>query len=166
MADTHPTITAGAAYATGNTGKSYTRVAGKCAWWACTRMPTFALLLAIYAIINTSVNDVRAIFAAVGSYAFTWVEVLYVLGAIFAMTELLRVSKPGMDNTKEALAMAVVFVVYLILFVLGAVGTPALVMFATSEFLVLVLLNASQVVLAFMINARTLKRTIDTGDHA
>ncbi len=129
-------------------------------------MPTFALMLAIYLIVNASVADVREVFFAIGSYAFTWVEVLYVLGATFAMTELLRVSAPGIDNTREALAMAAVLVAYIVFLVLGAAGVPAFTLFSTTEFVVLMLFNASQVVLAFMINARTLKRTIDTTDHA
>ena len=37
-------------------------------------------------------------------------------------------------------------------------------MFSNTEFLILLLINLGQVVLAFMLNARTLQRTVGIGD--
>ncbi len=81
------------------------------------------------------------------------------------MAELLRVSQPGIDNTWEALRMAGVAAVYFGLFLLSAAGVRELQIFNSTEFLTLLLISIVQVILAFMINARTLKRTVDfSGD--
>lgn len=133
-------------------------------------IPMFAYFLIIYIILEVSVPDVRSIIFSIGGYALTWVEVMYLVATFMAMGELLRVSKPGIDNTKEALWMLGVGIVYLVLFILGATGASAFKIFSNTEFLMIGLLSGCQIVLAFMINARTLKRTIDyttdNGHHA
>lgn len=124
-------------------------------------VPLFTYLFIIYVVIELLANDVRAPMFHLGSYALSWVEVIHGLAAVIAMSELLRVSKPGIDNTKEALWMLGVGVLYLVIFIFSITGVSFLSIFNRTEFLYLCFLSGAQVVLAFMINARTLKRTID-----
>jgi hypothetical protein len=126
-------------------------------------IPGFAYVLLIFIMIGAFVPNMREIlFTVFGSYSLTWVEVIYLIATFTAMGELLRVSKPGIDNTVEALVMLGIGIVFLLLFVFGAMGVPLLGMFSTTEFLMLVLISGFQIGMAFLINARTLKRTFDT----
>lgn len=125
------------------------------------KVPLFLYMFVVYLVIEAMVPNVRDIVVSHGNYRLTWVEVIYLAAIVMAMTELLRVSKPGVDNTVEALLMLGAWIVYLVCFLLSIGGTPALAVFNNTEFLMLLLISATQVVLAFMINARTLKRTID-----
>ena len=84
--------------------------------------------------------------------------------AMMAMAEQLRVSHPGMDNTIEAILMAAIAGVQVLIFSLGAAGVKALDIFNNTEFLMLTLISMTQAVVAIMINARTLRRTIGVGD--
>lgn len=124
------------------------------------RMPMFILPVLLYVVVALSVADVRATFFSVGPYALSWVEVLYLFAFFVAMFELLRVAHPGVDNTGEALRMLFVGVAMLVLFVLGAAGLPAFHIFNNTEFLILLVVSAMQIVLAFFINSATLKRSI------
>ncbi len=125
-------------------------------------IPGFAYVLVVFILIAAFVPNMRDILFSFGSYALSWVEVVYLVATFTAMGELLRVSKPGIDNTVEALVMLAVGIVLLLLFVFGAMGVPFLGIFSTTEFLMLVLISAFQIGMAFLINARTLKRTFDT----
>lgn len=123
-------------------------------------IPAFVYVAVVYAMLQTLVPDVRQpIFG--GGWQLTAIEGLYIVAFLAAMVELLRVSKPGIDNTIEALAMTVVLIGYVVFFVLAVAGITPLAMFATSEFLVLTVLSGIQVGVAFLVNGRTLKRTID-----
>ena len=124
-------------------------------------MPLLLLALALYVCIELWVPNVRDPIFSVGRYTLTWVELIYLVTFFLAMFELLRVSQPGIDNTVEALLMLGVSGIMLVLFVLGVAGLPACQIFNRMEFLMLLLISAAQVILAFLINARTLKRTID-----
>jgi hypothetical protein len=125
------------------------------------RVPLLLLALALYVCIELWVPNVRAAVFTAGTYTLTWVELIYLVTVFLAMFELLRVSQPGVDNTVEALLMLGVAGIMLVLFVLGVAGLPACQVFNRMEFLMLLLISAAQVILAFLINARTLKRTID-----
>jgi hypothetical protein len=81
-----------------------------------------------------------------------------------AMAEQLRVSHPGIDNTIEAILMAAIAAVQVLLFALGAAGVRALGIFSNTEFLMLTLISMTQAVVAILINARTLRRSIGLGD--
>ena len=129
------------------------------------RMPMFILHVLLYVVVALSVTNVRATFFSIGPYALSWVEVLYLLGFFVAMFELLRVAHPGVDNTGEALRMLFVAVAMLVLFVLGAAGLPVLQIFNNTEFLILLMVSATQVVLAFFINSATLKRSIGMSEE-
>lgn len=124
------------------------------------RVPMFIFPVLLYVVVALSVADVRATFFSVGPYALSWVEVLYLFAFFVAMFELLRVAHPGVDNTGEALRMLFVGVAMLVLFVLGAAGLPAFHVFNNTEFLILLVVSAMQIVLAFFINSATLKRSI------
>ncbi|MBU6321707.1 MAG: hypothetical protein KGI78_04155 [Patescibacteria group bacterium] len=146
----------------------YARACGFCGrhgWHLARHMPFFIYVLAVFIGVKLLVPNVRApVFVGI-RYSATYVECLYVLGAIAGMAELLRVSKPGVDQTNEALAMIFTSVGYFALFLLSLTGYPLLQIFRDTEFLVLLAMSAGQSVLAVKINARTLKRTIDTGVH-
>jgi hypothetical protein len=81
-----------------------------------------------------------------------------------AMAEQLRVSHPGVDNTIEAILMGAVAGVQVLLFALGAAGVTPLAIFNNTEFLMLTLISMTQAVVAILINARTLRRSIGVGD--
>jgi|SRR5215472_8354144 hypothetical protein len=125
------------------------------------RTPLLLVALVLYVCIELWVTDVRAPVFSAGAYTLTWVELIYLVTFFLAMFELLRVSQPGIDNTVEALLMLGVSGIMLVLFVLGVAGLPACRIFNRMEFLMLLLISGAQVILAFLINARTLKRTID-----
>jgi len=127
-------------------------------------VPGFVYILAIYLAGTFAFQDVRAVLIEWGPYRFTWVEVLLVAAAMTAMGEQLRVSHPGIDNTIEAILMAAVAATQVLLFALGAAGVSLLAMFNNTEFLLLTAISLTQAVVAILINARTLRRTIGVGD--
>jgi hypothetical protein len=83
-----------------------------------------------------------------------------------AMAEQLRVSHPGIDNTIEAILMVGVAATQVLLFALGAAGVRPLAIFNSTEFLLLTAISMTQAVVAILINARTLRRTIGVGDQS
>ena len=85
--------------------------------------------------------------------------------AMMAMAEQLRVSHPGIDNTIEAILMAAIAGAQVLLFALGAAGVTNLSIFNNTEFLMLTLISMTQAIVAILINARTLRRTIGVGDN-
>ena len=84
---------------------------------------------------------------------------------MMALAEQLKVSHPGIDNTIEAIMMAAIAAVQVLLFALGAAGVRALGIFNNTEFLMLTLISMTQAVIAILINARTLRRSIDIKDN-
>ena len=107
--------------------------------------------------------DPRAVLIQWGEYHLSWVEVLMVGAAITAMAEQLRVSHPGVDNTIEAMFMGAVAGVQVLLFALAAADVKPLGIFNNTEFLMLTLISMTQAIVAVLINARTLRRTIGVG---
>src|SRR5262245_63850088 len=128
-------------------------------------IPGFLYILVLYLAGKFIFADQRAILLQVGQYQLTWVEVLFVGAAIVAMAEQLRVSHPGIDNTIEALLMVGIAAIQILLFALGAAGVRIRAMFNNAEFLLLTMISMTQGVVAVLINARTLRRTIGVGDH-
>ena len=129
-------------------------------------VPGFLYILVLYIAGKFIFSDPRAILLQWGGYQLTWVEVLMVGAAMMAMAEQLRVSHPGIDNTVEAILMAAIAGLQVLLFALGAAGVRPLAIFNNSEFLMLTLISMTQAVVAILINARTLRRTIGVGDHS
>jgi len=128
-------------------------------------VPGFLYILVLYVVGKFIFSDPRAILVEWGQYQLTWVEVLMVGAAMMAMAEQLRVSHPGIDNTVEAILMAAVAALQVLLFALGAAGVEVLAIFNNTEFLMLTLISTTQAVVAILINARTLRRTIGVGDN-
>jgi hypothetical protein len=126
-------------------------------------IPGFVYILALFIAGRLIFADPRATLIQWGDYHLSWVEVLMVGAAMMAMVEQLRVSTPGVDNTVEALLMGGIAGVQVLLFALAASGVGALAIFNNSEFLMLTLISMTQAVVAVLINARTLRRTIGVG---
>jgi hypothetical protein len=129
-------------------------------------VPGFAYILVLYVAGKLIFPDPRATLLQWNGYHLSWVEVLMVGAAMMAMAEQLRVSHPGIDNTIEAILMAAMAVAQVLLFALGAAGVKNLDIFNNTEFLMLTLISVTQAVVAIMINARTLRRTIGVGDSS
>src|SRR5207253_10547216 len=129
-------------------------------------VPGFVYILVLYIVGKFIFPDPRATLVQWGEYHLSWVEVLMVGAAMMAMAEQLRVSHPGIDNTIEAILMAAIAGIQVLLFALGAAGVNNLGIFNNTEFLMLTLISMTQAIVAILINARTLRRTIGVGDNA
>src|SRR5215831_12751603 len=127
-------------------------------------VPGFAYILVLFVIGKLIFPDPRAILVQWNGYHLSWVEVLMVGAAMMAMAEQLRVSHPGIDNTIEAILMAAIAGVQVLLFALAAADVRPLGIFNNTEFLMLTLISMTQAIVAILINARTLRRTIGVGD--
>lgn len=124
-------------------------------------IPAFLLVVILYVIGTFTVaNPMSPILGT----NLSWNDLLIVAAALAAMAEQLRVSHPGIDNTVEAMAMAALAVVQILLFALGSTGVPQLSMFSNAEFLMLTVISMIGAVVAVLINARTLRRSIGFGD--
>jgi hypothetical protein len=127
-------------------------------------VPLFIFILIIYLLGMTVISDVRAE-VTLGVYHLSWVEVLLLLAVVLSLAEQMKVSHPGIDNTLEALGMVGMGVLQLILFVLGAAKVSGFGIFNNTEFLELTFISLAAAVVAVLINARTLRRTIGVGDN-
>jgi hypothetical protein len=128
-------------------------------------VPGFLYILALYVAGTFIFSDPRATLVEWDGYRLSWVEVLMVAAAMMAIAEQLKVSHPGIDNTIEAIFMAAIAAVQVLLFALGAAGVRPLGIFNNTEFLLLTLISMTQAVIAILINARTLRRSIGIGDN-
>ena len=131
-----------------------------------TYIPGFLYILALFVAGRFIFTDPRAILVQWGEYHLSWVEILMVGAAMMAMVEQLRVSYPGVDNTIEAILMGAMAVVQVLLFALGAAGVKPLAFFNNTEFLMLTLISVTQAIVATLINARTLRRTIGVAGNS
>jgi hypothetical protein len=130
-------------------------------------MPGFVYVLALFIVGKFIFADPRDALVEWGQYRLSWVEVLMIAAAMMAMAEQLKVSYPGVDNTIEAILMGAVAGILVLLFALGAAGVEPLdAIFNNTEFLMLTLISLTQSVVAILINARTLRRTIGVGDNS
>ena len=127
--------------------------------------PGFLYVLAFFVVGKLIFADPRATLVSWGEYNLSWVEVVLVAAAMTAMAEQLRVSHPGVDNTIEAILMGAIASLQVLLFALGAAGVRPLALFNNTEFLMLTVISMAQAVIAILINARTLRRTIGVGDN-
>ncbi len=128
-------------------------------------VPVFLYILILYMLGKAGIHDPRAPFIHLGAYQLSWVEVLYLVASVLALIEQMKVSHPGIDNTMEALLMVAMGVVQLLLFVLGAAGVKGFLWFNNTEFFMLMVISMIAAVVAVLINARTLRRTIGVGDN-
>jgi hypothetical protein len=130
------------------------------------RTPGFLYILILFIVGKFIFTDPRAVLIQWGEYHLSWVEILMVGAAMTAMAEQLRVSHPGVDNTIEAIFMGGIAGVQVLLFALGAAGVRPLAIFNNTEFLMLTLISMTQAIVAAMINARTLRRTIGVSGNS
>jgi hypothetical protein len=128
-------------------------------------VPVFLYIFLLYLVGKAVIADPRAPLLALGAYQLSWVEVLYLSASILALAEQMKVSHPGIDNTLEALLMVGMGVVQLMAFVLGAAKVKGFAVFNNTEFIMLALISLAAAVVAILINARTLRRTIGVGDN-
>ncbi|MFO1187012.1 MAG: hypothetical protein U1E87_05905 [Alphaproteobacteria bacterium] len=129
-------------------------------------VPVFLVILVLYIVGYRLFPDPRTTIVAYGPYHLSWVEVLLVIATVLSLFEQMKVSHPGIDNTIEALFMVGMGVLQLVLFVLGVNNEKSFfAMFNTTEFLVLTFISIMAAVVAVLINARTLRRTIGVGDN-
>jgi hypothetical protein len=124
-------------------------------------VPGFLYILVLYVAGSFLVPDPRTTWELGDGYRLSWDEVLMVAAAIMAIAEQLKVSHPGVDNTTEAILMAAIAGVQVLLFALGAAGVAALGIFNNTEFLLLTLISMIQAVIGILINGRTMRRSID-----
>ena len=124
-------------------------------------VPGFLYILVLYVAGSFLVPDPRTTWELRDGYRLSWDEVLMVAAAMMAIAEQLKVSHPGIDNTTEAILMAAIAGVQVLLFALGAAGVAALGIFNNTEFLLLTLISMTQAVIGILINARTMRRSID-----
>jgi hypothetical protein len=128
-------------------------------------IPGLAYVLALYLAGTYFFPDARAPLLQWRGYGISWIELTLVAAAIAALADQLRVSHPGIDNTVEAILMAAMAAAMVLLFALGAAGVGRLGIFNSAEFLLLTLIGLTQAVVAILINARTLRRSIGLGDN-
>jgi hypothetical protein len=124
-------------------------------------VPGFLYILVLYIAGSFIIPDPRTSWELWDGYHISWVEVLLVAAAMMAIAEQLKVSHPGVDNTIEAILMAAIAAVQVLLFALGAAGVKYLGIFNNTEFVMLTLISMTQAVIGVLINARTLRRSID-----
>ena len=124
-------------------------------------VPGFLYILVLYVAGSFLVPDPRTTWELRDGYRLSWDEVLMVAAAMMAIAEQLKVSHPGIDNTTEAILMATIAGVQVLLFALGAAGVAVLGIFNNTEFLLLTLISMTQAVIGILINARTMRRSID-----
>jgi hypothetical protein len=127
------------------------------------RTPGFVYILLLFIAGRLIFADPRATLVQWGKYHLSWVEILMVGAAMMAMAEQLKVSHPGIDNTIDAILMGAIAGVQVLLFALGAAGVEPLAIFNNTEFLILTVISTTQAIVATLINARTLRRTIGVG---
>jgi len=128
-------------------------------------IPYFLVILALYILGKALGVDAQKAWFEGTNFAITWSELLLILSAIIALAEQMKVSHPGIDNTLEALTMVGMGVLQLVLFVLGAAKVSGFSMFANAGFLILTIISLAAAIVAVLINARTLRRTIGVGDN-
>jgi hypothetical protein len=127
-------------------------------------IPGLAYVLGLYLAGTYFFPDPHSPLVEWRGYRITWIEFLLVTAAIVGLAEQLRVSHPGLDNTVEALVMAAIAGAMVLLFALAGAGVGSLAIFNSAPFLMLTLIALAQTVVAVLINARTLRRSIGLGD--
>lgn len=114
------------------------------------------------AIVGVALHDP---WLGIAAYKASWVDILLILSALLTLAEQMKVSHPGIDNTLEALTMIGMGVVQLMLFVLGVAHVGVFVIFSNLVFLELTFVSLAASIVAVLINARTLRRSIGLGDN-
>lgn len=128
------------------------------------RIPLYSYVFAAFVACAYTGVDLRMPYTIADGFVVTGVEALYLFAMGVIVLEFLRVSKPGVDSTPEATYILILSVTLLVLFALAVANVPELSIFRNTEFLVLTVLGLVQSVMAFRLNARTLKRAMEYND--
>ena len=107
--------------------------------------------------------SLTSIIITMESYEITVAHIMLAAAWIISNSELYRVSKAGIDNTYECISMSIFWVIMLIIWVI-ALFEPLLLIFKTTDYLLVLIGNAFTVGLSFIINGRTLMRTFGTSE--
>lgn len=131
-------------------------------------VPFFALTILVYLAMHNFIQDLRAPIFEIGTFTLTSIEILFAVAFVFSMLELLKVANPGRNDAGQVLLMTLAAIANIVLFTIGAVmawsGIDAFfTVFATAEFLVLIIFSIVQASMANWINGVTAQRTIGTG---
>src|SRR3569623_445358 len=81
-------------------------------------IPAYLYIIIGYLLLEWAVGDVRTVF-----FVISWVELLYIVGFVVACLELLKVARPGEDNTDDVIIMIIMAVAYLILCFVSVTNT-------------------------------------------
>ena len=127
-----------------------------------TYIPGFFWIVLVYAVGYYLIKDPRAEFVAFGPVKLSWLELVLFLTAIIACSEILKVSKPGIDNSGEVALMGLMAFVQGILIAVSFYE-PKLAVFKTTESMELLVINVVQTLVAYYVNSRSLQRTFAQG---
>ncbi len=127
--------------------------------------PAFLYLLVLFTLIKLTGLDMRSSIIGFGDYAITTMDILTIFAMVITALEMLKVSHAGINNVAETIAMFVMAFVYVLFFLLGAAGVKVLGIFnprtfANSEFMILMQFAIVEAVVATVVNARTLARSV------
>lgn len=142
---------------------------GGCCWY-CVRKarewtPFMAYFIVLYVGLAFMEVDLRREVFSLGAFVVTGVDILYPLTGALFLTELLRVTHPGVDNSTQCNFMLGTLIVSVILFTLGVAGIPQLALLVRTEFAMLLFLAAVQLPIANKLNSRTATRGMSLDSH-
>jgi hypothetical protein len=141
----------------------------RCTLRALLWVPMFGYAVLLYTLASFTVGDLSTTFFSIGSYSFTYIELIWELAALAGVAEILRVSHPGEDNTNEAMRAVVVAGIQVVLLTISITlkfaGTGEFLwLFNSGNFVMLLVISVAQSYAAVKVNARTLKRSFVDSD--
>lgn len=133
-------------------------------WRIAAKTPGFLYVLGVFVAIKIIPSvDFRAVLVAYEGYQISLVEALVIFAGMTGMIEIPRVAKPEVDNIKMALMITATAVLYVVLFTIGNLRDGFYQhMFSNTEFLTMTIFALTQAAIGLMLNARMMKRTIDS----
>ena len=122
--------------------------------WLLQKVPAYFYLVLLYLALEVTIRDMHAVF-----FAISWAELLGVIAFLVSYLELLKVARPGEDDTDDVIVMIIMAVVMIVLcalsFTSGFLG-----IFHKPEFYLLTVYACIESIMGLIFNARTLKRSI------
>jgi hypothetical protein len=133
-------------------------------------VPWMAYVLPIYVAIVLWAPDTREVLYQWGHFKLTLLDLIYPISALVAMMEYLRVTHPGVDNSSQVNRMYITAVAYFGLFLVGVIGGETLgggvfEIFSRTEFFWLLVMSATQALMASKLNSRTATRGMSFENH-
>lgn len=145
---------------------SHKKVWAKSIWDWAVATPLFTYFILGYLVLKGFGVDTSTEILDTGSFVMTGRELLYLLTAVAMAVEVGRVSEPGKIQIFECMMISGLFVITLVLMIIGIMSSSeslAKLLFANTEFCVIVVILAVTAILCFVINSRTTVRTITSG---